>query len=70
MRNGQLLDKLSGVLGSVSPGETGQVCFEEIIKMPIELLVPIAIFVAGVVISISAAGMGIEVMVQNQKQKK
>ena len=36
--------------------------------MPIELLVPITIFVVGVLIAISAAGMGIEVMLQNQKK--
>lgn len=36
--------------------------------MPIELLVPIVIFVAGILISVSAAGMGIEVMVQNRKE--
>lgn len=36
--------------------------------MPIELLVPIIIFVAGIFISVSGASMGIEVMVQNRKE--
>jgi hypothetical protein len=36
--------------------------------MPIELLVPIVIFVAGIFVSVAGAGMGIEVMVQNQKK--
>jgi hypothetical protein len=55
-------------IGEYVVREAGQICFEEIIKMPIELLVPIVIFVAGIVISVSAAGMGIEVMLQNQKK--
>jgi len=36
--------------------------------MPIELLVPIAIFVGGIIVSVSAAGKGIDVMLQNQKK--
>ena len=37
--------------------------------MPIELLVPIVIFVLGILVSISATGLGIGRIVEGQKRK-
>lgn len=36
--------------------------------MPIELLVPIAIFVLGIVVSVSLSGLGIERIIEGNKK--
>ena len=35
--------------------------------MPIELLVPIGIFLTGIITAISLAGVGIDILVENSK---
>ena len=37
--------------------------------MPIELLVPIGIFVLGIVVSVTLSGLGIERIVEGEKKK-
>lgn len=37
--------------------------------MPVELLVPIAIFLTGVIIAMKLGGMGINLLAENNKKK-
>jgi hypothetical protein len=38
-------------------------------NMPIELLVPIGIFVLGIVVSVTLSGLGIERIIEGEKKK-
>jgi len=38
-------------------------------SMPIELLVPIGIFVLGIVVSVTLSGLGIERIIEGEKKK-